>query len=68
MIVASFVLRVSGSAPGWVSTLRKAIKQQYGFGWHVREKAGKVQLTRRFDDGLRSSVTLDVVRPSSVCD
>ena len=46
-------------AQKWVSTLRAAIKQQHGFGWSVRDKAGKVQLTHRFDDGTRSSVTLD---------
>jgi len=42
-----------------VSTLRAAIKQQHGFGWSIRDKGGKVQLTHRFDDGTRSSVTLD---------
>lgn len=46
-------------APKWVKTLRDAIKQEHGFGWSIREKAGKVQLTRRFEDGTRSSVTLD---------
>jgi len=44
----------------WVSTLRSSLKQEHGFGWGVREKLGKVQLTRRFEDGSRSSVTLDV--------
>lgn len=48
------------SQPSWVSTLRASLKQEHGFGWGVREKQGKVQLTRRFEDGTRSSVTLSV--------
>jgi hypothetical protein len=44
----------------WVSTLRASLKQEHGFGWGIREKQGKVQLTRRFEDGSRSSVTLSV--------
>ncbi len=47
------------STPKWVSTLRAAIKQEHGFGWGIRDKGGKVQVTRRFEDGTRSSVTLD---------
>ena len=47
------------STPKWVTTLRAAIKQQHGFGWGIRDKGGKVQVTRRFADGTRSSVTLD---------
>ncbi|QPN61995.1 hypothetical protein [Synechococcus sp. CBW1004] len=46
-------------APRWVLTLREAIKQEHGFGWSVREKSGKVQLTHRYEDGSRSSITLD---------
>ncbi len=44
----------------WVTTLRASLKQEHGFGWGIREKQGKVQLTRRFEDGSRSSVTLGV--------
>ena len=44
----------------WVTTLRASLKQEHGFGWGIREKQGKVQLTRRFEDHSRSSVTLDV--------
>ena len=47
------------SASKWFEILRAAIKQQHGFGWSVRDKGGKVQLTRRFEDGTRSSITLD---------
>lgn len=50
----------AAGAQRWVSTLRAAIKQQHGFGWSVREKNGKVQLTRRFEDNTRSSITLDL--------
>ena len=44
----------------WVSALRASLKQEHGFGWGIREKQGKVQLTRRYEDGTRSSVTLQV--------
>jgi hypothetical protein len=43
-----------------VITLRDAIKREHGLGWSVREMSGRIQLTRRFDDGTRSSVTLDL--------
>lgn len=46
-------------AQKWVRTLRDAIKQQHGFGWGIRDKGGKVQLTHRYGDGVRSSVTMD---------
>jgi hypothetical protein len=48
------------SSPRWVITLRDAIKREHGLGWSVREMSGRIQLTRRFDDGTRSSVTLDL--------
>ena len=48
------------SSPRWVITLRDAIKREHGLGWSVREMGGRIQLTRRFDDGTRSSVTLDL--------
>ena len=41
-------------------TLRDAIKREQGLGWSVREISSPIQLTRRFDDGMRSSVTLDL--------
>ncbi len=44
----------------WVTNVRGAIKQQHGFGWSIREIAGKVQLTHRFEDGSRSAVVLDL--------
>lgn len=44
----------------WVTHVRGALKQQHGFGWSIREIAGKVQLTRRFEDGSRSAVVLDL--------
>lgn len=40
--------------------MRASLKQEHGFGWSVREKQGKVQLTRRYEDGSRSSVTLAI--------
>lgn len=46
--------------PAWVSALRNVIKTEHGFGWSIREHRGKVQLTRRFEDGSRSSVSLDL--------
>ncbi len=55
--------------PRWIETLRHAIKQQHGFGWGVREVSGKVQVTRRYEDGLRSSVVLDLPwNPESTAD
>lgn len=44
----------------WVTALRASLKQEHGLGWGIREKQGKVQLTRRFEDGSRSSVNLEV--------
>ncbi|MFM7394870.1 MAG: hypothetical protein ACKO22_11035 [Cyanobium sp.] len=41
-------------------TLRDPIKREDGPGWSVREMSGRIQLTSRFDDGTRSSVTLDL--------
>jgi len=51
---------MSSSSPRWVITLRDAIKREHGLGWSVREMSGRIQLTRRFDDGTRSSATLDL--------
>lgn len=50
----------SPRAPRWTSTLREMLKTEHGFGWSVREHRGKVQLTRRFEDGSRSAVSLDL--------
>ena len=40
--------------------LRALIKTEHGFGWSIREHRGKVQLTRRFEDGTHSAVSLDL--------
>lgn len=36
------------------------IKTKHGFGWSIREHRGKVQLTRRYEDGNRSAVSLEL--------
>ncbi|PSB37931.1 integrase [Aphanothece minutissima] len=46
--------------PAWISALRHLLKTEHGYGWSIREHRGKVQLTRRFEDGSRSSVSLDL--------
>jgi len=46
--------------PPWVQTLRRALKAEHGRGWSVREQSERVQLTRRFEDGTRSSVVLEI--------
>ena len=46
--------------PSWTRALRALIKTEHGFGWSIREHRGKVQLTRRFEDGTRSAVSLDL--------
>ena len=43
----------------WDATLRDLIKTEHGFGWSIRGHRGKVQLTRRHEDGSRSSVSLE---------
>lgn len=56
----------SSPAPRWVQTLRTILKTEHGFGWSIREHRGKVQLTRRFEDDSRSSVSLELAwSPSS---
>ena len=52
--------RGAAQAPKWVKVLRDAFKHEHGFGWSLRDKNGKVQLTRRFEDGTRSAVALAV--------
>jgi hypothetical protein len=44
----------------WVYLFRRALKAEHGHGWSVREQSGKVQLTRRFEEGTRSSVFLEI--------
>ncbi|MFM6180915.1 MAG: hypothetical protein ACKPA8_05240, partial [Dolichospermum sp.] len=44
----------------WVTLVRRTIKQSVGRGWTIREKRGKIDLSRRFDDGTRSTVILDL--------
>jgi integrase len=44
----------------WDATLREVIKTSHGFGWSIRGHRGKVQLTRRLEDGSRSSVSLNL--------
>ncbi len=48
------------SAPRWVATLRHALKGEHGRGWSVRDKHGRVQITRRFEDGTRSAVDTSI--------
>ncbi|QNJ29762.1 phage integrase family protein [Synechococcus sp. A15-24] len=42
----------------WFVTCRKLLKAEQGFGWSIRDHRGTVQLTRRFEDGSRSSAYL----------
>jgi integrase len=42
----------------WFTTCRKLLKAEQGFGWSIRDHRGTVQLTRRFEDGSRSSAYL----------
>ena len=42
----------------WVDDLRSTLKREHGAGWSVREKNNTAQLTRRFEDGTRSSVAM----------
>jgi integrase len=46
--------------PSWIAPLRHLLKAEHGLGWSIREHRGKVQITRRFEDGSRSSVSLDL--------
>jgi integrase len=41
------------------------IKREHGLGWSLSEQSGAVKLTRRFADGARSSVQLDLPWNSS---
>ena len=42
----------------WYTTCRRLLKSEQGFGWSIRDHRGNVQLTRRFEDGSRSSAYL----------
>jgi integrase len=44
----------------WDSNLRQQIKLEHGKGWSVSEQSGRIKLTRRDDDGSRSSVMVDL--------
>jgi len=44
----------------FTETVRDALKREHGRGWSIREKHGQVQLTRRFEDGSRSSISLAI--------
>jgi len=47
--------------PGnWDHDLRRQLKREHGPGWTLVEQSGKVKLTRRYEDGARASVTLDI--------
>jgi len=56
----SWAVAMATSLMPWVHTLRRALKAEHGHGWSVREQSGKVQLTRRFEDGTLSSVVLKI--------
>lgn len=42
----------------WFIRIRQQLKAEHGFGWNIRDHRGTVQLTRRFEDGTRSSAYL----------
>ena len=48
------------SSPRWATELRNQLKREHGFGWNVRERHGRVQLSRRWEDRSRSTVMLDI--------
>ena len=61
-------LRTISSAPSmpkrslgnsWEDNLRKAIKQEFGYGWSIREQTGKIRLERN-RDGIRGSATTNI--------
>ena len=61
-------LRTIGSAPSmpkrslgnsWEDNLRKAIKQEFGYGWSIRDLRGKIRLERN-RDGIRGSATTNI--------
>jgi integrase len=46
------------TTPTWVRDLRSIVKRENGFGWNLVEQSGKPKLTRRYSDGVCSSVML----------
>jgi integrase len=44
----------------WFEPLRETLRSQHGRGWSISAQSGKTKLTRRYPDGSRSSVMLDV--------
>jgi integrase len=46
--------------PDWVASVRTALRGQCGEGWSVRDIRGRIQLSVRFDDGMRSTTVLDL--------
>ncbi|CAK27594.1 Phage integrase family protein [Synechococcus sp. RCC307] len=48
------------SAESWGKALRRDIKNEYGPGWSVSAQSGKTKLTRRYADGTRSSVMIEI--------
>jgi integrase len=53
------------NTPTWIRELRSLIKREHGLGWSLSEQSDAVKLTRRFADGARSSVQLDLPWNSS---
>tara|TARA_B100002051_G_scaffold263887_1_gene288066 strand:- start:412 stop:1734 length:1323 start_codon:yes stop_codon:yes gene_type:complete len=53
-------LTVTPSLNTWEQRIRWDIKNEYGPGWSVSSQSGKTKLTRRYADGSRSSVMLDI--------
>jgi len=53
------------NSSAWVRDLRSLIKREHGNGWSLSEQSDAVKLTRRFADGTRASVQLDLPWVSS---
>ena len=47
-------------APSWEKELRADLKRELGPGWSVGLQSGRTKVTRRYGDGTRSSVMLDI--------
>ena len=48
------------ATPAWVVNTRGLIKGSHGSGWSISEQCGRVKLSRRWEDGGRSSAMLDL--------
>jgi len=46
--------------PPWELALRRDIRTEFGTGWSLSAQSGKTKLTRRYSNGTRSSVMLDI--------